>query len=108
VESLLGSGWSDFSSKLEPGKDGGALGVLYIGRGSEGSGRESGDRWWVSIAVGFEAHNKGRGDRTTPICEGKGGGTGGALARLHLSAGERPSMTHDAVASREAAAAWLS
>jgi hypothetical protein len=30
------------------------------------------------------------------IYEGKGGGTGGASARLHLSAGGRPSVVCDA------------
>jgi hypothetical protein len=34
-----GYGWNELSSKMEPGKDGGALGVLYIGKGGEVRGR---------------------------------------------------------------------
>jgi hypothetical protein len=43
-------------------------------------------------------NNEGRGDGIAPIYEGKGGGTGGASSRLHLSARGRSSAVYDAVA----------
>jgi hypothetical protein len=88
---------------MEPWKDGGAL--YRPGPRGEGSGRACAGRWWVFITVGFEVNNEGRGDGMAPIYEGKGGGTGGASSRLHLSARGRSLAVYDVVASGEAAVA---
>jgi hypothetical protein len=72
------------------GWGGGALGVLYIGWGSEvrGQGGRAATVIQFSLPLVSKPITKGGGDGKAPIYEGKGGGTCGGLAQLHLSARE--------------------